>query len=353
MKILVLGSMRDTSRQELLVEFRLACREIGKALATAGHELVVSGDDPLSVDPYVVEGVETAAGKHRIWLVLPNDGSTFPFVGKAEFKDRIEFLPKRLNDETWGTSRVSLVQGIDAAISLGGGYGTAMTAQLAAAMERPVLPIPRFKGASEELWRNLRRFFEKLGAEADKIGLMEQQWTADNAGETAAQAIKLTEQITLRRVFRTNRVAPQQFVLLSAVVVFMVTWISLFALSPTQGAWTFVMAFLATGLGTSLRHTLRLVFDPAAQLTWFHLLNDWTAGIVLGFALCLLYFVGAVTVTGSTTQIITPPTQSDFQRIAVIMTLLGMTGGLLLEQVAEGLRSWLIDRLPSQQNVAM
>lgn len=349
MKVLVIGSMRRPDSDANVIEFRRACHELGRALVTAGHEVVVSSDDPETVDPHVVAGVASAEGNnHRVWLVLPNDGSAFPFSDQAKYRDHIEFFLKRLNDESWGMSRVSQIEGVDAVIALGGGYGTAMTAQLAAAMQRPVLPIPRFHGASEDLWRSFKRFFDRLGMTADKVGTLEHEWTETNAIANAHLAVDVLRELAERRVFRSISVTPQQLVLLVAVVVFMTGWIAIFWNSLTQGGWTFIMAFLATGLGTSLRNSLRLVFDPAAQLSWFQLLNDWTAGIVLGFALCLLYFVGAVAVTGSTEQTLTPPKTGDFQRIAIIMTLLGMTGGLLLEQVADGLRSWLIDRLPAR-----
>src|SRR5215472_11925479 len=47
-------------------------------------------------------------------------------------------------------------------------------------------------------------------------------------------------------------------------------------------------------LGTILRNNLRMVFDPTASFSWNALMIEVGAGLLLGFALALLYLVGSL-----------------------------------------------------------
>jgi hypothetical protein len=103
------------------------------------------------------------------------------------------------------------------------------------------------------------------------------------------------------------------------------------------------MLAIAGILGTILRNNLRLIFDATAAFSWNELLIELGAGLLLGFALALLYLVGSLTITGKTESVLLPGTPGDFQRVAVIMTLLGLGGGLMIEQAADRVRRWFND----------
>ncbi len=95
------------------------------------------------------------------------------------------------------------------------------------------------------------------------------------------------------------------------------------------------MLALAGLLGTILRNNLRMVFDLTASFSWNELLIEIGTGLLLGFALALLYLVGTLTVTGKTEAFLLEDAEKGYQRVAVVMTLLGLGGGLMIEQAAE------------------
>ena len=53
------------------------------------------------------------------------------------------------------------------------------------------------------------------------------------------------------------------------------------------------------------------------------------AGLLLGFSLALLYFVGSLAITGEAARFLVTVKSEDFQRISLVMTLLGLGGGLM------------------------
>ena len=105
------------------------------------------------------------------------------------------------------------------------------------------------------------------------------------------------------------------------------------------------MLAVAGILGTILRTSLRLIRDDTATFSWNHLLLELAAGLLLGFALALLYLVGSITVSGKAELLTADP--GGFQRVAVVMTLLGLGGGLALEQASDRVSRWFDDQFHS------
>lgn len=120
--------------------------------------------------------------------------------------------------------------------------------------------------------------------------------------------------------------------------------LSSFSISPQSSIWLFLMAYIATGLGVFLRHSLRNVFDSTAHTALLRIFTDAASGLILTFIVCLLYIVGAVAFTGTSEQALSPERLNDFQRTAITLSLVGVTCGFLVEQTAESLRTVLLDR---------
>jgi hypothetical protein len=116
------------------------------------------------------------------------------------------------------------------------------------------------------------------------------------------------------------------------------------------------MLSIAGTLGTILRTSLRLIKDPMAKFSWNQLLLELSAGLLLGFALALLLLVGSITISGKADALSGAVTDasSDFRRVSVIMTLLGLGGGLALEQASERVSRWFDQQFKSdlQKNAA-
>jgi hypothetical protein len=80
MKILVSGSLRgvDDGRKPGV---RTAAEELGKAVAAAGHTLLVGSEDPDDVDPYAVEGFASADSTSQVQVHLQKNAPRC-YVGK-------------------------------------------------------------------------------------------------------------------------------------------------------------------------------------------------------------------------------------------------------------------------------
>lgn len=85
MKILVAGSTNFTGSDGTKERFCQACRDIGKALALANAEVIVWSDMPDTADRYVVDGILSTPGKHKIHVYRPETGKT-PFLKEREAK---------------------------------------------------------------------------------------------------------------------------------------------------------------------------------------------------------------------------------------------------------------------------
>ena len=94
---------------------------------------------------------------------------------------------------------------------------------------------------------------------------------------------------------------------------------------------------------------MRLILDSTARFAWNQLMLELAAGLLLGFALALLYLVGAITITGGSEIAIVPKPGdvASFRRIAVIMTLLGLGGSLALEQASARVSRWFNEQFRS------
>lgn len=225
-------------------------------------------------------------------------------------------------------------------VVIGGGSGTLTCGYIGPALEKPVLSIPSFGGAAETLWSELQPYYGRLGEVSDRIGNLARNWTASNA-DLAVLAVK---EMIARRTFKATPRLPLGIYMVTLVTC-LALWVILFTKQFEPAAYSFFSLLALAGLmGSILRNNLRMIFDPTALFSWNELLIEIGAGLLLGFALALLYLIGALTVTGSTATLV-PADTAAFQRVAVVMTLLGLGGGLMIEQAAERVRRWFLTRL--------
>jgi hypothetical protein len=345
MKVLIVGSTHDKVVESKREAFIQACRELGTALARAGVEAVVGSDSTNTADRYVLEGFAKVDGRHRAWILRPESGET-PFAEQTALPvNRVEFIYKRLRGP-WSAGRVPQIQAADAVLLIGGGPDTLTSGYVAAALERPVLAIASFGGAAAELWPHLEPYYNQLGGLGHRIGNLRENWQSDNA-DLAIQVIK---ELVKRRVFKSKPRLPLG-IYLTLLVSCLGGWVVLFTNPLNHPVYSFFAMLAVAGLlGTILRNNLRLVFDPTATFSWNELFVEMGAGLLLGFALALLYLVGALTITGKTEAVLLPGSTGDFQRVAVVMTLLGLGGGLMIEQAADRVRQWFTDRLQAKDD---
>lgn len=345
MKVLIVGSTHNKSTESMRETFVEACRALGAALARADIEIVVGSDSANTADRYIVEGAATVEGRHRVWILRPDSDET-PFADQlAALSERIEFVHKRLRG-SWSAGRVPQIQAADAVLLIGGAGGTLTTGYVAPALERLVLAIASFGGAADELWPHLEPYHNGLGDLSHHVGNLREHWQPENAD----LAVRIIKELVRRRVFRRQPRLPLG-IYATFLLLCLVGWVVLFTNPLGHAAYSFFAMLAVAGfLGTILRNNLRLIFDPTATFSWNELLIEMGAGLLLGFALALLYLVGALTVTGKTAAVLLPESDGDFQRVAVVMTLLGLGGGLMIEQAADRVRRWFTERFQAANN---
>jgi hypothetical protein len=169
MRVLIVGSTHGKVNESMRDAFIEACRELGAALARARVEIVIGSDSVDTADRYVLEGVATVEGQHRVWILRPDSEET-PFAEQtAALGKRVEFIYKRLRGP-WSAGRVPQIQAADAVLLIGGAGGTLTSGYVAPALERPVLAIASFGGAAAELWPHLEPYYNRLGELSHRVG---------------------------------------------------------------------------------------------------------------------------------------------------------------------------------------
>lgn len=353
MKVLIVGSMTpfkdDDEKRE---EFKNACIEIGGALARNKLEILVASSSLLSADLYVVKGASKIDGRHRISVLRPLIGSEPEFDKEYIDVQNLDISVKRLNGN-WSSSRVPQVLAADVVLLIGGENGVRTVGHVAQALEKPVLAIRSFGGASEEIWRIVNTKYEQSLSQNDAYHVLNESWK-DGNGEKVVQVLRDLYSI---QPFRIKKRMPFAIYNLS-LILFLSTWVWIFtnigqftdsknegSVNVIQSHWFFFITFIAGILGVMLRTNLKLMFDKAARFTWNELFIEIGTGLLLGFAMTLLYLTGSVTFSPNQNSGVVPQTIDAFQRISLIMTLLGLGCGLKIELAAERLRSWFSDRM--------
>ncbi len=328
MKIMISGSVPkgEAGPSEA---FHDACRQIGAALARAKIEIVVGSTETKTADRFVLEGAAQVEGSHRVLFLRP-DSDGEPDFGEIQNASRLAVTYRRLRG-SWWAGLVPQIQAADAVLIIKGGSGALTTGYIALALERPVIAIGSFGDAGKTLWTEFQPYYDRLGSLTNEVGKLDEAWVPENAG----LVVRLAQALIARGTFRTKPRLPMG-IYLSLLLSCLVGWVVLFVNPlPVVGYSFFAMLALAGLLGTILRNNLRMVFDPTASFSWNELLIEVGTGLLLGFALALLYLAGMLTVTGNTDVFLLEGAEKGYQRVAVVMTLLGLGGGLMIEQAAE------------------
>lgn len=209
------------------------------------------------------------------------------------------------------------------------------------ALEKPVLALASFGGAAAETWMQFEPFYDRLVQTKERTGNLREEWQTGN-GELVVQVLS---ELVRRKVFNRARLSADVVPFLLNVALFAV-WVWLFVDPPHPWQASFFgLLAMSAFLGTALRGSLRNVVDPAEHQSRSALIAEFSAGLVLAFALALLYLAGSFTFTGNFKVISADSTLDDYQRVAVSMGILGIAGGWLIERVAEKLAGWFSDQL--------
>ena len=202
MKIIIVGSITTNSSQ---ADFKAACRDIGAALAKAGHTIIIGSDGPKTADRYVAEGANSAGGKHDVIVYRPPEPKSRHDPGKSDvpFANEIASFPNlnfqyKIRPGPWAVAHTAGIREADAAIIIGGRRSTELVGHIAPILEKPVLALPMFGGAAENIWTSLEPSYGFSDRQKQKLLVRSQK----TFGSTVEGLIR---DLTRRRVFADSR----------------------------------------------------------------------------------------------------------------------------------------------------
>lgn len=344
MRVLIVGSLTGVpeARRD---DFIHGCHQIGLALARAGAEFVVSTFHSDTADRHVTEGASEARGTHNIWVLHPEDDPTPKPPLSDSHKGRFRIFYRRLRG-SWAAGIVSQVQAADCVLVIGGGRGSVNVSYAAIALERPVLAVGSFGGAGAELHKEFVHYYQRLGALSHVVGDLREDWQEHYADFVVRGLLAMIR----KRVFRKDSASALSPLLFTLVL--FVSWVWLFVAPPRPWqASFFTILAISAFLGSALRSSMGELVEPfSSPRTWREVAVEMRAGLVLAFAMALLYLAGSFTFTGGFDVVSADSSLDDYQRVAIAMGLVGIAGGWLLERVAKSLTAWFGSRMPGGVN---
>ena len=215
MKVFVVGSVRysETYAEKIMV----ASREVGAALATHHHTVIVGSDSDLDIDPYILEGTNTVLGEHKVTVYCTSqtrtrnpDSTKTPYAQKKSELKNLHISYHKENGP-WEVAGITAIRDADAVLLIGGGETTEMVGELAPILGKPVLPIPNFGGASDEIWSRLKALYAQRMTH-DERRHIEHGW---EGGASAEVVVAFLERLCADNPFRESRPEGETFRILS------------------------------------------------------------------------------------------------------------------------------------------
>ncbi|ETX06185.1 MAG: hypothetical protein ETSY2_18635 [Candidatus Entotheonella gemina] len=252
MRVLVIGSKRhlDDIQGE---RFNDSSRSLGAALATAGHEVIVCSPSFHTADPFIIEGMKTVLGTHRVTLFrLPSEseelykqvyepselGSQVP--GKLIFDHRIA-------EGGWRVIHLHAIRYADVVVAIGGSTsGTHTTVYSSELLETPVILIPTLGGAAENAWSYFRGRYYSDG----EANILQRPWHP-GADTWGTQIVEVIQSFAKRNPMAQTHYR-EDMVAAALGALSVVSWFFLF-FGPSKGQLTLTLVTLGVNQVTLLR----------------------------------------------------------------------------------------------------
>lgn len=322
MKVLVGGSNHFDGSDKLWPKACEACRDIGKELARARHDIIVGSASPNTADQHVAAGFLETEGHGTITVIRSEDDKS----GFLDTPDGTE-ISYEYRGATWAAARIHQALASDVMLAIGGGKGTHLLAQTAIAVERPVLPIHAFGGTALKLWKELQRDLIPIAA------ILSGDWGTDSP----KRVVDILQRLRKNNPYRTSGGAgPFGLLLLTAVT--LGAWLFLLVQNPFGLLLTFfLLVILSVVLGVALRAGSRLLVDPLSIVRFRTITTEAVVGMISGVGLALLYLLGGFALQKGWTPVDVGGS-TDVVRVGVVMSLLGLASGFNIEAGVEKLR---------------
>lgn len=341
MQVLIAGSTHFDGGDAVHGEFAAACEQLGAALATAGHDLVLGSDKESTADAQIFRGFVSATDHGEVTVVRPREGKSTPFSAERE---RVNISYDRRSGN-WASVRVHEVLQADVVLTIGGRFGTELVAQTAVALEKPVLAIPCFGGISKKLFEEFERDYRDLPDVSEAAGAISEDWSSQHP----QLAMRMLGALARFNPYLRRRNLPLVLTFL-ATAAMIALWVFLMENSTSVSPLFAVFSVLALSvfLGTNLRFGLSQLNNPTSSLHLQAQLIHATVGLIIAFGLALIYLLGGFSVTGEwdflreVSSSNSHEQREDFLRVGGTLSALGLTAGFLLESASSRLREWLM-----------
>ncbi len=183
----------------------------------------------------------------------------------------------------------------------------------------------------------------------DHIERIVEHWNT----ESADYSVSLITKLKKLGLFSKNKKMPNLSLSFVSIIALSL-WVYYFT-NPINNNMLVIFLLLALSaiLGTSLRTLLSSLLDDNPPLNWNIIIIEMSAGLILALGLSLIYLVEGFTVTGKFEFVSLMSNRSDFIRISIFMSLLGLAGGFLIEKTSDFLRtrlSQVLDNIDGPSN---
>ena len=282
-KIMVVGSCRDLDVDQQR-QFKAACVDLGSALARQGHTVLLCSPSERSADRHVATGISAVAGTRKILLYRPDaitaasDPETDPSIEVYRTMTNVSLEVAEV-DGGWRVVHLRAIKDASLVIAISGSaWGTGTVIYSAEALEKAVVLINSFPGATRNSWRDFRRYYSNHEQE-----VFQREWRP--ASHWADDIVDVAVSFAKRKPMVVNRARTALYSFLCGASA-LAGWITILLLInglPSPVAWIGFMVVLATFLGILLRTSIDLT-----KYSLYDRINDALQAIIIAFAVILL-----------------------------------------------------------------
>lgn len=337
MRVLVIGSDRfdavasssqDDLRSQALFD---AAREVGRALVSRGHTILICSDNFTTVDPYVFEGARDAKEKLLV-EVHYSDGHRPPFEGAIP-QGPVSDVTHRIHlSRDTQVVHMEAMDEADALIIMGGSERSVRTGVAAHMLGKTVIPVGSFGGAGKDVWAyasGRRSAFYKNGLTDAEIDKLAEPWR-----EQASSDFVVTVLERVRKAAVKEAISPYVLTAIVLIMVLsMVGWVGFITYGfrlVDRGVQPIGMIFTSVCFAGLIGSALKGLVDMrnGVPVTRNALKVDVALGLGAGFVSAMLYLVLQVAVTGKADSI---QDKNDYVRVGLLVSLVAVFAAMYLD----------------------
>lgn len=327
MRIAILGSIANETID--VEKFRSACRDIGQKLSEAGHSLLVCSENENTADPYVVEGANSDKKQTtKIEVVRSEEeDNSAPFHKDESKYPNIDFTFSRCSGG-WNSTHLKAILSCDAVLIIGGRDGVWSAANSAQMLNKPVVALPCFNGASRKVWDKLVNDYKETDLSESDLGYVREGWGKSSGNSV----IKLLNAVHKNHSSKsTGKSISLVFFLFLLSLILIVGWVVLFNKVDfvPERVSVISMVVICSILGIMLRGASLGRYVKGWRNFLGEFFSDALKGVLVGFVLTLAHLFSELTINGKISDL---ADEGAFIRISLSISLIAALSGFALDK---------------------